>query len=463
VVYPEDLILLLSDLVNFDTTINPTTNTFPTKDCADYISKFGQQNGYSILNVPNCWHLDDNKKIHEVFPAVLYKQGPKKGPKILFLGHIDVVPAVEAELAYWDSLPFNAKVINDRLFGRGSLDMKGGVAAFLYAFKDLEIQKGTIIIALSGDEEIGGMGSCPRIIEELQANNLVPDFVLNAEGSGNYSLVTMRRGGTQIEFNFPLQKNVTKGMKKKITFKSIEGTGSDTLHSMAFLLGSDIHAMILAGKFTMANEALIRMVHSSSTKTNAVPKEVTVEYIDTSDEQQEVDYYEGLSRVMNSLASIGSVNWPIIPSKFGPSICPNLIEIDENSSIGKITFDIRSMLKDPDSHEVIRKILIDHFNHFGMDVQAKTILAIDPVNTDPKHEFPQLVKHLAEQEGIDIVSVGEKLGGASDTRFFTSLGIPSVELGPIGQNGHGPNEAVDLDSMMKLIKIYQKLYLRLCQ
>lgn len=55
--------------------------------------------------------------------------GPEAGPAVLFLGHSDVVPAGEG----WTTDPFAPTVIDGELFGRGSTDMKGGLAAVLAA------------------------------------------------------------------------------------------------------------------------------------------------------------------------------------------------------------------------------------------------------------------------------------------------------------------------------------------
>ena len=63
-----------------------------------------------------------------------------------------------------------------------------------------------------------------------------------------------------------------------------------------------------------------------------------------------------------------------------------------------------------------------------------------------------------QEHGMNILVRGEKLGGASDTRFFTSLDIPGIELGPIATNAHGMNETVDVDSIMKLKFIYREIF-----
>ncbi|MHA2033234.1 MAG: M20/M25/M40 family metallo-hydrolase [Candidatus Kariarchaeaceae archaeon] len=455
----EEIIDVLSKLVSFDTSINPERGIFPDDKCAKFVIKYAEENGYTNLPVRNCHFTRNGKNISEIFPVLLHKKGKADGPTILFLGHIDVVPVTESELKEWVTSPFDPVVKDGKLWGRGSGDMKAGVAAFLIAFKNFEIEKGNVIIALSGDEEIGGVDSVPQMIEVLNENNLQPDYVVNAEGSGEAVIVTKRRGGTQIEFVFDMDYQTIEGEIESKTFNSAQGGGSQSLHSMGFLLGSDIHAMVSAGKFSMDKPVV--NVASTSTKTNSVPSHVTIDTVNTlvsNEKKSSIVYSKGLTGVMYALASIGSLNWPIVPSKFGPSICPNLMDIDKENKKGKITFDIRSMLKDKSSHDELAQIISYQFKLYGIETSYNIILAIDPVNVDPNHPLATKLANIANEIGFEILTVGEKLGGASDTRFFTSLDIPGVELGPLMVNGHGINEGVDLNNVKQLIHIYQKLY-----
>ncbi|MFV2016782.1 MAG: M20/M25/M40 family metallo-hydrolase, partial [Candidatus Heimdallarchaeota archaeon] len=302
----------------------------------------------------------------------------------------------------------------------------------------------------------------PQMIQAISEHNLKPDYVINAEGSFEPVVVTKRRGGTQIEFTFDLDYQSIEGVIETKKIHSAQGDGSESLHSMGFLLGSDIHGMVSAGKISM-DKPVINVI-SSSSKSNSVPSEVTITMVNTlapESEKTTITYSKGLTGIMHALASIGSLNWPIVPSKYGPSICPNLMEIDQEKKKGTITFDIRSMLKEKSSHQEMVTIISEHFILYGVKTKANITLAIDPVNIDPKHPLSQKVADIARKNDFDILTIGEKLGGASDTRFFTSLYIPGVELGPLTVNGHGTNEGVSLDSIEKLILIYQQLFYEL--
>ena len=88
--------------------------------------------------------------------ARLTGQGGGGGRSLIFSGHVDVVPALgDGEHGFWDG-----DVTDGRLYGRGSLDMKGGVACYLHALRCLrecEVElAGDVIVETVVDEEFGG-------------------------------------------------------------------------------------------------------------------------------------------------------------------------------------------------------------------------------------------------------------------------------------------------------------------
>ena len=101
---------------------------------------------------------------------------PKKG--IALMGHIDTVPA-----GGWDLDPFEGKVSENKLYGRGSCDMKGSVACMLevisrYSANDL---KSPLYLVVTADEEVGSTGA--QIVTEKSEmfNNNFPRFGIIGE------------------------------------------------------------------------------------------------------------------------------------------------------------------------------------------------------------------------------------------------------------------------------------------
>ncbi|MGA2762913.1 MAG: M20 family metallopeptidase [Spirochaetia bacterium] len=89
-------------------------------------------------------------------------------PGLLFNGHIDVVPPGEVP---WKHPPFGAVIENGRLYGRGSSDMKSGLAAMLVAFDVLAGRKrklqGDLIFSAVSDEELGASGARRLVADKL--------------------------------------------------------------------------------------------------------------------------------------------------------------------------------------------------------------------------------------------------------------------------------------------------------
>ena len=85
-------------------------------------------------------------------------------PNIVFLNHIDVVPA--GDLGDWDFKPFSGKIEGGMIFGRGTIDMKGmaimqleAIARFRKNFKDTQQPFNATILSVSGEEDFGPMGA----------------------------------------------------------------------------------------------------------------------------------------------------------------------------------------------------------------------------------------------------------------------------------------------------------------
>ena len=85
----------------------------------------------------------------------LYARIGTSGPHLMFAGHTDVVPVGDADA--WTQAPFSAAIHNGELYGRGTVDMKGGIACFVAALAR-HVEKhgkpnGSVSFLITGDEE----------------------------------------------------------------------------------------------------------------------------------------------------------------------------------------------------------------------------------------------------------------------------------------------------------------------
>lgn len=122
-------------------------------------------------------------------------KGNKPGPKILFDGHIDTVP-VANELE-WTYPPFAAEIHDDKIYGRGTSDMKGAVAAMCVAAKYFKEDFGN---DFAGELYIAGVvhEECFEGVASREVSkNIKPDYVIIGEAS-NLNIKIGQRGRAEI-------------------------------------------------------------------------------------------------------------------------------------------------------------------------------------------------------------------------------------------------------------------------
>ncbi|MGJ3649232.1 succinyl-diaminopimelate desuccinylase [Sphingomonas sp. GlSt437] len=99
------------------------------------------------------------------------------GRHFAFAGHLDVVPPGEG----WASDAFEPEERGGLLYGRGAVDMKGAIAAFVAAAARVPRNAGTISLIITGDEEGPAIYGTRALIERMAARGLKPDLCLVGE------------------------------------------------------------------------------------------------------------------------------------------------------------------------------------------------------------------------------------------------------------------------------------------
>jgi succinyl-diaminopimelate desuccinylase len=124
------------------------------------------------------------------------------GPHFAFAGHLDVVPPGEG----WTSGAFAPDIRGDLLYGRGAVDMKGAIAAFVAAAARVPAD-GKISLIITGDEEGPATFGTPRLIERMAERGVRPDLCLVGEPTSAQRLGDTikigRRGSTVIWIDVP--------------------------------------------------------------------------------------------------------------------------------------------------------------------------------------------------------------------------------------------------------------------
>lgn len=135
-------------------------------------------------------------------------QGKASGKPMLLLGHLDVVAARPED---WQRDPFAFEERGGYFYGRGTLDMKSGVAAITTALLRLKSEgfkpRRDIIILFTGDEEIGANGS--RLAASKWLAGVDAEFALNADMGGGHFDAAGKSLGFRIQTSEKLFQNYT--------------------------------------------------------------------------------------------------------------------------------------------------------------------------------------------------------------------------------------------------------------
>lgn len=126
------------------------------------------------------------------------RRGPKGSRHFAYAGHLDVVPPGDG----WTSAPFAPERRGDLLYGRGAVDMKGSIAAFVAAVAHVPADAGTISLIITGDEEGPATYGTLAIIDHMKETGDIPDLCIVGEPTSVHRLGDMikvgRRGSVNI-------------------------------------------------------------------------------------------------------------------------------------------------------------------------------------------------------------------------------------------------------------------------
>lgn len=136
----------------------------------------------------------------------LYARRGTSGPHLCFAGHVDVVPPGEG----WRHDPFGAAVEDGVLYGRGAVDMKGGVAAFVAACAGPP-DRGSVSLLITGDEEGPAVDGTARVLGWMRENGEVPDMALVGEPTSRARLGDAIKVGRRGSLNAAIAVHGTQG------------------------------------------------------------------------------------------------------------------------------------------------------------------------------------------------------------------------------------------------------------
>ena len=158
----DEVVALTQELVRIPT-VNPPGDAY--QPCAEVIGRRLAARGFEISYLRAERAPGDSDRYPRI-NMVARREGAKAGPCVHFNGHIDVVEPG----AGWSLDPFAAEIRDGKIYGRGTCDMKGGLAAAVIAVEALlEVYPklpGVLEISATADEESGGFGGVAYLAEQ---------------------------------------------------------------------------------------------------------------------------------------------------------------------------------------------------------------------------------------------------------------------------------------------------------
>lgn len=322
-------------------------------------------------------------------------EGRPSARSLKLSGHMDVVPAEPA--SDWEFSPWEGKIVGDRLYGRGACDMKAGLVANYFALKsllDAEIKPdGSVILESVIEEEAeGGGGTLACLIEGYGADGLV--------------------------ISEPSAENITVSTAGVHWFR-VRVAGRPAHAARAH---TGVNAIT---KMNRIYEALLELDRKRA-------REVHYPLFEKS---------AGRSCNLN-IGTYKAGDWPSTVAGWAE------LECRIGSIPGENTGEVKNQV-----HQTIRDVAqADDWLREHTPVIEWFGLQAEPWEQDPNHPFVVAFKSCSERVLGRIVEITGSPGSA-DTQYVQYFDQPTVIFGPRGGNGHGANEYVDLESLMRTTKV----------
>jgi len=348
-------------------------------------------------------------ELHEsrapVMNLVATLRGGRPGKRLVLNGHLDTFPIGNA--AAWEVDPLGGELRDGRVYGRGSADMKGGIAAMIAvvaAFAEAAPDfPGEIVLALAGDEESMG---------ELGTQWLI-DHVPQVRGD---AVIVADVGSPQI---------IRLGEKGMI-WVDVEIIGSPA-H------GAHVHRGVNAVERLMSALSAIKELESLP----AAPENEVVEAIAAARHLSEKESGEGETRVLHEV----TVNIGQVTGGISANLVPDTARasLDIRIPLGLSVQQVEAKLNE----------LVDGREGLKLQIRRRYEPSWTPVGSPIAAAAMQSAAEVLGQE----VAVNMRIG-ASDARLWRRAGYPTIVAGLTPHNLGGPNEYFEVSELVPLAEIH---------
>jgi succinyl-diaminopimelate desuccinylase len=329
----------------------------------------------------------------------LYSRLGSDGPHLMFAGHTDVVPVGDAEA--WTQGPFSADIIDGEMYGRGAVDMKGGIACFVSALARLiarkGLPKGSVSLLITGDEEGPSINGTEKLLAHAAAKGERWDAAVVGEPTNPDQLGDMIKIGRRGSLSGTL---TVEGVQGHVAYPHL---ADNPLPGIMRLASALIDPPLDAGneRFPPSNLE-ITSIDTGNTATNVIPARCTAKFNIRFNDQWTAESLEAELRArLERAAGAGG-------SRPGREALRYMIDFASRPSPSFLTRD------------------------------EPLIKALSAAITEATGRTPAL----------------STTGGTSDARFIKDY-CPVVEFGLVGKTMHMVDERVAVSDLEDLTGIYE--------
>jgi len=323
----------------------------------------------------------------------LYARIGTSRPNLLFAGHTDVVPP--GNEGAWSHPPFAGEIAGDRLYGRGAVDMKGGIACFVAAALDYVAAhggtpKGSISFLITGDEESVAINGTVKLLKWATERGETFDHCILGEPSNVEVLGDTIKAGRRGSLNGTL---IVNGRQGHVAYPE---RADNPIRGLVTLIAALQAPLDEGSEYFSPSHLEFTSIDVGNTTVNLIPGEARARF--------------------------------------------NIRYNDRHS-------------------QTALKTLIERRAKAAAAGRLRYTFDWQPSNADVFVTKPGPFTELAVAAIADVTGRQPKLstsGGTSDARFITNY-CPVLEFGLVGQTMHQTDESTPLQDLLTLTTIYRRI------
>jgi acetylornithine deacetylase/succinyl-diaminopimelate desuccinylase-like protein len=415
-----DPVELLQRLIRFDTT-NPPGNE---RECVAYISNLLTEAGCDFTIVGSSTDRPN---------LITRLKGQGTAPPLLLYGHVDVVTTADQT---WQHPPFEGRLVDGYVWGRGALDMKSGIVMMLSAFLKAKAEgvhlPGDVILALVSDEEGGGDAGAKYLVDNQAELFEGVRYAIGEFGGFSYEIGRQRF--------YPIMVAEKQICHLRATFRGPGGHGSmpqrdGAVGRMASFLGR-LEQRRLPVHVTPVTRSMVSTISSKL----AWPQGMVF---------RQLLKPRITNTVLGLMGDKGASFEPLLRN----SVNPTVIRAGEQINVApsKVEIDLDGRLLPGYSPED----LISELAALAGGELELEVIRHDPGPSEPDMTLFETLKDILRSADPDGEPVPILLPGATDARFFSRLGIQTYGYLPMrlppdldfSRLVHGPDERIPVDAL----------------